>query len=376
MGFSVFWKLFEEDRPVEDANNKIHDPEHWLVIDYNNFVMSVSDGSGGHIHFIENRISLIFNAVKNSGYRIHIFKDGNIDQERAVIKLKRQHSDMMKKVRLNIPNKGSESKNSMKIAFRLASRIFKADEQIQITKADGEADPAIRLFISELPAGERATILSGDASLILGLPQSVCIVNGKSCSIHPLTNCLRWRPILVKDFLEKLNNATEDIEEGETSGQLHLIKSLKRLESGHLPWLVALLENERNTTNGDNDPSRLILCMKEYMYAQKVEYAEDLKRNLYAAATLLRLWISSTVPPTNSPFTKRTFYIMIKEIQRTFSTVCKFDRYISAISISYFSIFFILQKPLFQIIYSYLYNPIAKNGTLRLSSQGYSSIYS
>jgi cold shock CspA family protein len=321
MGFSIFWRLFDEDRLEEDAKPKIHDSVkvHWLVIDYNNLVMSIFDGSGGHVYLIEKRCTFIFNAIKNSGYRIHIFKDGNINEERAVIKLKRQHADMMKNVGLNITNKGSDTKSCMKIARKIASRIFKADEQIQITKADGEADPAIRLFISALPSDERATIISGDASLILGLSSSVSIVDGRSFSVDPRTNCLKWRPILVKIFLEKLNTATGEEEGGGPTGHAHVIKSLRLITSDHLPYLAAMLESERNTSMGDDDPSRLIASMKVYMYSQKAEYAEDQKRNLYAAATLVRLWISSTVPLNiNSPRTIATFRSLIQEILRTF----------------------------------------------------------
>jgi hypothetical protein len=247
MGFSIFWRLFDEDRLEEDAKPKIHDSlkVHWLVIDYNNLVMSIFDGSGGHIYLIEKRCTLIFNAIKNSRYRIHIFKDGNINEERAVIKLKRQHADMMKNVGLNITNKGSDTKSCMKIASKIASRIFKADEQIQITKADGEADPAIRLFISALPSEERATIVSGDASLILGLPSSVSIVDGRSFSVDPRTKSLKWRPILVKNFLEKLNAATGEEGGGGPTGHAHVIKSLRLLTSDHLPYLAAMLESER-----------------------------------------------------------------------------------------------------------------------------------
>jgi hypothetical protein len=277
---------------------------------------------------------LIFDAIKNSGYRIHIFKDGNINEKIAVIKLKRQHADLMRNVGLNITNKGSETKCCREIASEIARRIFQADEQINFTN-----DPAIRLFISALPKEERATIISGDASRILGLLSSVSIVDGRSCSVDPRTNCLKWKPILVNDFLEKLNTATGKEGGGGPTGHAHLIRSLKSLTSDHLPFLAAMLESERNNNiniTGKDDPSRLISSMKEFMYAQKAGYAEDQLRNLYAAATLVRLWISSKVPLNiNPPHVGTTFHLLIQEVLHTFVAVCKSDKCMSTVTITH-----------------------------------------
>jgi hypothetical protein len=84
-----------------------------------------------------------------------------------------------------------------------------------------------------------------------------------------------------------------------------------------------MLESERNVTTVENDPSRLIESMKAYMYAGEVY---DKKRNLYAAATLMRLWISSTVPlDINAKYTATTFLPLIDGILRTFVTVFQLE---------------------------------------------------
>lgn len=282
MGFSAFWKLYDED--AVDAEAALN---AWLLIDYDNFVMDVLDASDGHLYLVEKRCNLIFNAIKNSEYktRIHIFKDGsNNSIERAIIKLKRQHFKMLKKIGLNFLNKGSDSENCITIAFTIASRIF---ESLEFTVCDGEADPDIRLRARSLIDHEQSvTILSGDASLIIGLPSSVSIVNGKSLSVDPLKpDCLKWKPILVDNFLKKLNVATENA---------LIIEKLKEITSDHLPLLAALLGSEWDCSFEENDPSQLITYMKYYMYAKKAEHDEGLKRNLFAAATLIRLWITPT----------------------------------------------------------------------------------
>lgn len=264
MGFSTFWQLFLEGRLHEIATLGLlvgkFEIRPWLVIDFNNLVLSIVHGVGGHYYLMEKRFELFFNAIKNSGYRIQIFKDGNSNGERTVTKLGRNHRSMIETIKLDIPN-GIASTNYVSLAFDMAYRIFVPSNNIIITKSDGEADPDIRAFVSALPEEERAgvVIMSGDASLIVGLKYShVSLVNPKQCSIDSETGALRWKPATVDHFLRLLNDATETTfiggegrgegEKDESDSRPEVIRPRLPLTFIHLPWIAALLVRICNKT--------------------------------------------------------------------------------------------------------------------------------
>jgi hypothetical protein len=92
MGFSHFYRLTGSASFEELANQT---GDHVLVIDFNNFVLTVAVGVGGHRALIETRCASFFRAIRGSGCTVHIVKDGSASEERMAIKLGRTMEELL-----------------------------------------------------------------------------------------------------------------------------------------------------------------------------------------------------------------------------------------------------------------------------------------
>lgn len=304
MGFSIFWKIFDDWE--EKILNTLVTPNSVLIIDFNNFVATIVSEFGGHYQLLQERCNLLFNAVKSSGFKIHIVKDGYVDGERAIIKLNRIQQALFEDVASKIENYFIETRqNHISISFECANLIFgkktSDDEMITFTYAEGEADPIIRQIAkSKLSEGYNVYVLSGDASLIIGLGSTnISIINPLNCHIHLETKQIICTPIHLPDFLSRINQKTNEI--------LHQIDSninnIKELASYDLCLVVSLLENERKTiVDAKQNPLRLLQMVRNYLWDYDNEYitndnlipSRSKYNNAITAMILIRLWISTT----------------------------------------------------------------------------------
>ena len=128
----------------------------WIVIDYNNIILSMKT-TGGHLMLLEWRLKLFWESLAKCGAKICIVKDGtHFSHERTILKLKQFRG------KSTIPNTKSASLPDSKLDRHLAygqcekvlNEIFMGSLTSDIEddnedtnyinhKADGEADPAI-----------------------------------------------------------------------------------------------------------------------------------------------------------------------------------------------------------------------------------------
>lgn len=191
MGFSNVWELLEPpakilEQILTDNSGPWRSGRTHLLIDYNNLVVSNAGGN----YFLTKKFSeyywagsernivifyvcslfidFITTAIQSSGFSIKILKDSYYhDSSRGCIILSRRLGN-------------STSKHVSSSTLRKIARC----RDVKPTVCKGEADVEIRRLCRELIAnGDDVIVLSNDASLILGIPDTVYVANASKLSL-------------------------------------------------------------------------------------------------------------------------------------------------------------------------------------------------
>ena len=109
MGFKNFWTFINETDEGSKSGEQIDfdwrshykiDTKPWIVIDYNNVVMSIVESNGCDMGLLQEYLTHFFRALASCMARICVINDGRFhSEERAVIKLGRMHNDVAKRMR-------------------------------------------------------------------------------------------------------------------------------------------------------------------------------------------------------------------------------------------------------------------------------------
>eukprot|EP01036_Dinobryon_divergens_P041036 gene41036-54359_t len=333
MGFSHFWKFvnskFGEGIGIEQGfdwtNEKNIANKPWIIIDWNNICMSTGIDVGGHLSLVERQIELLFGALVRSGARICVICDGEYHtKKRIAIKLGRIHSDLdetVDELDTGLLGTASEAMDSDDLATAMtydlakeaflsvfAGRISKdtqtiADDVMYIYReADGEADPEIREFArARIKEGKEVIIMSGDASLILGVPSdNLSITKFEFLALQlrdtdvPLgvdNVVLKGKIYPIQSFLTALTIRCNEILQNNTNE----IENLNTITYDILSWVVALLDGEtaRIRTGEYDDPRPIILYLKRFLLPRYGDIVDGVNQNildLSVAVAIIRAW--------------------------------------------------------------------------------------
>ena len=103
MGFKNFLNFITETNKARELGTEIDfdwsddeiNSKPWVVIDYNNVIMTLAVSNGRDMALLEQYLSILFRALANCKARICVVKDGQFhSEERTVIKLNRMHDDI------------------------------------------------------------------------------------------------------------------------------------------------------------------------------------------------------------------------------------------------------------------------------------------
>lgn len=280
MGFKCFWTIANaNDRGLEHSTAMVFDFTDspfppWIVIDWNNLVMNCSSTDGGFSEIMIERVTSLLGAIFRSGAKICIVRDGGFDSDRLLIKLQRTYDNLIQCItpeesRNHWRERMLQSREMLRSASFEAAQIqchlyahrvpcsSNLDDPhatfIDVT-APEEADDKIREFcIAKVKLGEAVYVFSGDASLILHVPEASLLhmVDLKSLAVSNAILC--GRVVNVQSIYDRMNTLADRI--------------LRQppLTYEHIPHVIALLETEQaDFVDGQFfDPMKLITFMKE-----------------------------------------------------------------------------------------------------------------
>lgn len=309
MGFSHFYSLIDDTEPVHLVpDGRVKASSNVLILDMNNLMFSSATSEGGHRALMERRCRKIYRALYCTGCSIYAVFDGDQDEQRAAIKLKRMFWGTGGLAESSKPfTPGSRITSDMTDLifsapdFELHLNDESADCRVRVFRAPAEADPVIRKLAREcVDKFATVTIISADASLAVGVPGTVFMgsPSRSGMSVDKANGKFMLRRVQISAWLKKLNDST---------ATFTLLWGTIREHD--MPWVVALLENEAQVSNLPNDPAAVIECLKSILGLPTVG---NRKRNeLIAAAVLVRLWAPPAINSTRLPLASDFVEIML-----------------------------------------------------------------
>ena len=292
----------------------------WLVIDYNNLIMSLVNESGGHIALLKERLEDLYGALVISKARICIVKDGKFNSdERSVIKLGRMHN----KIEQGTVERILYSSCDCNLAYAIFDQTFLSlgeevcndikDEnhgtRYIVHKANGEADDVIRDF-ARRKLNEKCTVLiiSQDTSLILGLDptENLSLVRFEKLrltvgevkeggrKVRDKTYILSGPTYCLKSVLEKLDQETNLFFRSlYSTKEMQLWRTSTGLATSvtceMLLYIGALLDDETGTIRRGqyDDPYTLLIYLRDTFVHDSVTNENVM---LYVAVAFIRGW--------------------------------------------------------------------------------------
>ena len=325
MGFKNFWTFINETDEGRSSGEQIDfdwrsdektGSTPWIVIDYNNVVMNLLGTEGGDMILLQEYLSHFFNALASCKARICVVKDGKYhSQERAVIKLGRMYSDIAKRMRSEIiPLDSDVAVSAVNCIFK---RIFAEHHGVHVCNdlnsesaetmyifhvADGEADPAIRNFVRrKLEKGQTVYLMSGDASLVLGLDpeKDIFLVGLDSLSV----GSSRAGHSILQGTIHRLHTVLSKL--GKCATSQRVVSTA--ITGDMLLYVAALLDGETaDLRRSQYESPYPILCyvgsfLEERKVRNRFSSSEEAKafnirdklNQLYSAVTVIRAWKST-----------------------------------------------------------------------------------
>ena len=332
MGFKNFLSFINERNNSQELGTKIDfdwsddeiSPKPWIVIDYNNVMMSITESNGCDMALLEEYLSNLFRALANCMARICVVKDGHFhSEERAVIKLNRMHrtiEDEMKPENVIL-----DSKVAQFIAYTIFERIFNEifgtnvcndiknvnNETMYIYHtADGEADSAVRIFArSRLEENDTVYIMSKDASLILGLnpAKQIFLIDVDSLLVKgkEKRQILKGKVYLLRTVLKRL---------GECATFPPNVVNTTIITEEMLLYIAALTDIETSYLRRKEyeSPIPLLYYICNFLEPEEKKNKFNL---LYTAVAIVRAWKSSPVPGDFDSFIQTVYEHAFKASQ-------------------------------------------------------------
>jgi len=257
--------------------------------------------------------------LAKSGFKICIIKYGRVDSSRALIKLSRIQKGLLDSIDLS-DGLTQETKISTTELLRSAlyevadssffSLLTKSNYSLKdesasffYHRANGEADPEIRRFAKDKCKSGRVMILSGDASLIVGLPSRCELISPFSLCVsidQYGKKSLYGRPMPLHRWIIQLNNEVDKLVQSLGNEIITNGISLVGLTDEDIVGLAALSGGELVVINDQTLPS--LLDFTCFMTNYLLPYNHGLRKNkklceLVVRALLLRAFKTS-IPAT------------------------------------------------------------------------------
>ena len=215
MGFSNIWSILSDESTKGsdiqfssrgDCQVGINPRNTHILIDYYNlYYFMIFENSNCRLNALY--INEFWNCVVNSGYNIILIKDGSYHpMERTVVKMARNLNEL-----IEIDEEEDEDKHYCSTLYSLAHEIKdNYTASCELIEPSGEADPIIRMKGKELLKENRSNkviVLSGDASLILGMPPEITIINPNTIKLEKTakSTTMNGSSFSLKDIILKLS---------------------------------------------------------------------------------------------------------------------------------------------------------------------------
>ena len=283
MGFPEFWSLLEQPDvffPTGglEARDLTTTERKYLLVDFNNIRNDLLDS--GNVVTNYTQTNAFWLAIARSGYHVIIVRDGFHDADRAVIKLKRMLSSLAES--LNSTAVQADTFSDLKLsstcgiasgdAFKMVKTEFGDSGRFEFHTATEEADPFIRNKARKLiSGGNTVVIMSGDASVVTGVPSACQVFPPKHCRLQYSGNgsvpVLSGYLFRVQDMLDAINAYISRTCTAFRPSRNYQSPSAC-LDSTGLCVVAAILGGERsdNTLDEDKRPINLSYYVQNHLY--------------------------------------------------------------------------------------------------------------
>lgn len=270
----------------------------YLLVDCNNIALPNGFGS----IFAHEYSAQYWAAVMNSGYKIRIIRDGPHNATRALVKLNRMkqrlsnsiaNASASKKILNSFTAESSATNVSLAVKDITIDTHRRNGVDVETIHAEQEADVLIRQLCIDLVAnGEEVVVFSNDASLIVGVPDTVKLFCPRRCTLvhsdHVNGSLLKGPLVPIHLALRSLNNFL--FTKFPNLGDFHNKYGCK-LSEWSLVLISALLwgEDLREWVQKDKDPFQLIVFMNSFLSSYNLTENKPLV-NLISASALVLTW--------------------------------------------------------------------------------------